>query len=144
MKEKYRKFEGSKSYGNNFYEALWNKGIFPNNSYEIPMDWPIVMEFWRKQNMSSNLIVFFPMLFLHCFQRHQNPIGLEVLGHFNPTFFLSLSFVNPLFQRGPYMYKIVNDRRLATYTKAIFRETIFIYIKIPLNFLLTFLDVKSI
>jgi hypothetical protein len=51
--------------------------------------------------MSSNLIVFFPMLFLHCFQRHQNPVGFEVLGHFISTFFLSLSFVNPLFQRGP-------------------------------------------
>ena len=28
------------------------------------------------------------------------------------------------------MYKIVNDKRLATYTKAIFKETIYIYIYI--------------
>jgi hypothetical protein len=59
MEEKYMNFEGYKSYGKNSYKALWSKGIFPNNSYEIPMDWPIVKEFWRKQNMSSNLLFSF-------------------------------------------------------------------------------------
>jgi hypothetical protein len=100
MEEKYRKFEGSKTYGNNFCKALWTKKSFST----IPMDWPIVMEFWRKQNMSSNLIVFFPVLFLHCFQRHQNPKGFEVLWHFIPTFCLSLSFCESFVPKGPWVF----------------------------------------
>ena len=47
MKGKYRNFEGYKSYRKKSYEALWNKGMFPNKSFEITMAWTIVKEFWR-------------------------------------------------------------------------------------------------
>ena len=64
MEEKYWNFKGSKFYRKKSYEAFWNKRIFLNNSFEVPMDCTDVKEFWRKLNMSSILIVSFPVLFL--------------------------------------------------------------------------------
>jgi hypothetical protein len=43
--EKYGSFDGSESYRKTSYVVFWNKGMFPNNFFEIPLDWTIVKDF---------------------------------------------------------------------------------------------------
>jgi hypothetical protein len=44
------------------------KECFPTIFFEIPLDWTIAKEFWRKLNINSNFIVLLPVVFPRCFQ----------------------------------------------------------------------------